>query len=479
MLTMRAAKGASWLVFSRFAGRLIDLGTLLVLGRVLGPADFGVVALALSVVVIVDTVLEVPVSQALIRLAAIDKTHLDTGFTLGVLRGLAIALVIAAAAWPFSLIYGDSQLVPLMLVLALGPVSRSLASPGMVHFARALSFHQTFLAEIIGKVCAFAAAMTVIALNGGYWAIAVNFITAPLVATAATYAMAPYRPRFALSRFAQFSSFVGWFSSGQIVSAFNWQFDRILLGAFVDKATLGRYAVANDIAVLPTQSLVGPALQPIMAAFSSINADAERLRLAFLKAVRFAMLISAPVCVGMALTGDLAVALILGPKWQEAGLFLQLLSLAVVPVPYFQALYSYALAVDKPRAIFVMNLVDLLLRVLFISVGLYLFSVMGAILARLGLALAMSLVYLAYARRLAGIGFLQQLANIWKVAAAVVAMAAAVAALRFGVASHGPGIVAELALSAAVGVAAYAVALLALGVRLSVGPGRLEWIDRW
>jgi PST family polysaccharide transporter len=479
MLTMQAVKGAGWLVLSRFLGRLVDLVTLLILGRVLGPADFGVVALALSVVVIVDTVLEVPVTQALIRLAAIDKTHLDTGFTLGILRGLAIAAVIAAAAWPFSLIYGDGNLVPLMLVLALGPISRSLASPGMVHFARALSFHQTFLAEIIGKACAFAAAIATVMMDGGYWAIAVNFIMAPLAATVASYVMAPYRPRFGLDRFAQFSSFVGWFSSGQIVSAVNWQFDRILLGAFVDKATLGRYAVANDIAVLPTQSLIGPALQPIMAAFSSINADAERLRLAFLKAVRFAMLISAPVCVGMAMTGDLAVALILGPKWLEAGLFLQLLSLAMVPVPYFQALYSYALAVDKPRAIFTMNLVDLALRVLLISAGLYLFSVIGAILARLVLSAVMFVVYLAYARRLTGVGLLPQLVNVWKVFAAVVAMAAAVAALRVGIAPHGAGIVLELSLSIAVGVAAYAVALLTLGVRLSVGPGRLEWIDRW
>ncbi len=479
MLTMQAVKGAGWLVFSRFLGRLIDLFTLLILARVLSPADFGVVALALSLVVIVDTVLEVPVTQALTRLVAIDKTHLDTGFTLGALRGLAIALVIAAAAWPFSWVYQDSHLVPLMLVLALGPISRGLFSPGMVHFVRALSFQQTFFAEAVGKFCAFAAAMLTLWLGGGYWAIVVNFVMAPLAATAASYAIAPYRPKLSMQRFDQFSGFVGWFSSAQVVAALNWQFDRVLLGGFVDKATLGRYTVASDLAVLPTQSLIGPALQPVMAAFASISSDTERLKQAFLKAARFAMLISAPVCVGLAVTGDLAVVLVLGAKWQEAGLYLQLLALSVVAIPYFQALYSFALAVDRPSAIFRMNLADLAIRVVAISAGFYFFSVIGAILARLALSLVMFAVYLANARRLAGVGIRTQLANIWKVFVAVAVMAAAVLALRRGIAPYGPAVLVELGLSIAAGCAAYGATLLALGVRLSIGPRRLEWIDRW
>jgi O-antigen/teichoic acid export membrane protein len=82
----------------------------------------------------------------------------------------------------------------------------------------------------------------------------------------------------------------------QLVAALSWQFDRILLGYFVTKSDLGRYAMATDLSVLPTQSLIGPAMQPVMAAFSRINDDRERLRNAYSKASRFTMLLAAPAC---------------------------------------------------------------------------------------------------------------------------------------------------------------------------------------
>ena len=46
-LAARAAKGSAWLVASRLGTRAIDFVTLLVLARLLTPADFGVVAVAL------------------------------------------------------------------------------------------------------------------------------------------------------------------------------------------------------------------------------------------------------------------------------------------------------------------------------------------------------------------------------------------------------------------------------------------------
>lgn len=68
MLAMKAVKGGGWLVFSRFLGRAIDLLTLLVLARILTPADFGIAAIATSLVAIVDTVLELPVMQLLMSI---------------------------------------------------------------------------------------------------------------------------------------------------------------------------------------------------------------------------------------------------------------------------------------------------------------------------------------------------------------------------------------------------------------------------
>ncbi|MBB3318316.1 PST family polysaccharide transporter [Rhizobium sp. BK181] len=478
MLAFKAVQGASWLVFSRFVGRIIDFFTLLVLARILSPSDFGLAALATSLVMIVDTVLEVPVTQALVRLPSIDKSHLDTGFTLGIIRSSVIALIIFAAAYPFALFNHETQLLPVVAVMALGPVARGFASPAMVKFARQLGFRQTFILELSGKLTASIAATVVVLSGGGYWAIAVNSVIASIVSSIASYVLAPYRPALSLSRLRDFASFIGWFSSAQLVSALNWQFDRFLVGGLADRATLGRYAVANDVAVIPTQSIIGPALQPVMAAFSQISSDRNRVRIAFLKAARFAMLISIPACIGISLTSDLATDLLLGQKWKEAAPLLSILALSVAPIPYFQTLYSVSLALDRPNIIFRLNTTDLLLRLVLLSLGFYLGSVTGVSFARVALSFLMFGFYLNEVRKLLGLGIGEQLYNLWKVGFAAAVMATAVWLLRDEVAGQQLNHVVELALVIATGAAAYGVTLLLLGMRLIAGRGRLELIDR-
>ena len=478
MLAFAALKGASWLVFSRFVGRLIDFFNLLILARLLSPAEFGLAALAMALVVVIDTVLEVPVTQALVRLKVLDKSHLDTGFTLGVLRSSAIAAIFLVATWPYSLVNGNPLLVPVIAAMALGPIAKGFMSPAMVHFARELEFRPTFAIETISKLCAFVAAVATVVAGGGYWAIVVNFVITAFVATVASYVVAPYRPAFSLNRLSDFAGFIGWFSSAQLVSALNWQFDRFLIGSAGTSAMLGRYAVASDIAVIPTQSIIGPALQPVMAAFSQISSNADRMRTAFLKASRFAMLISLPVCVGLSLTADLVTAILLGAQWSDAAPYLSLLALSVIPIPYFQTLYSASLALDRPSVIFRLNVIDLCFRVVLISVGFYLLAAHGASIGRILVASVMAVFYVVEARRLFGPGPWQQLRNLWKVLTSAAVMAVVVIWLRTGMPASGLPVVIQLIAVASAGAATYLVTLFGLGMRISLTAGRPDLVDR-
>jgi len=476
---MKAVKGAGWLVFSRFLGRMIDFFTLLILARVLTPTDFGMTALAMSLVVIVDTVLEVPVTQALLRLAHVQNAHLDTGFTLGILRSSAIALLVAFAAWPLSKLYNDPHLVPLLLVLAIGPIARGLYSPNMTSFTRDLHFKQTFISEISGKLLAFGVAITIALSGGGYWAIVANYIVSAVSNTIGSYILAPYRPALSLAKFSDFSSFIGWFSGSQIVAAINWQLDRIILGRFVDRAVLGRYALATDMATLPSQSLIGPALQPLMVAFTKINSDPQRLRAAFLKTSRLAILVSAPIFVGISLTADLVISVLLGPKWHDAAPILQIVAPTMLAAPYFQTIYAYSLATDRPSIIFRLNAIECVMRISFVTAGIYFFSIDGAIAARAIVAAAMLVFYLNCTRRFVGIDIITQLANLWKPVAATAVMAAFVVLFREEVAGLGFGPIVVLAASAVVGAASYLAVLYASGLHISADWHRLELRDRW
>jgi PST family polysaccharide transporter len=468
MLAFKAVRGAGWLVLSRFVGRVIDFFTLLVLARILSPQDFGVAALATSLVVIIDTILEVPVTQALVRLRSIEKSHLDTGFTLGFLRSIAVAIVVFAIAWPFAHFNDDAALIPLVSVLVIGPIAKGYISPAMVYFARELRFRPTFFIEVAGKIGACVVVAIVVMSGGTYWAIVSNFATASVIATVFSYVMAPYRPAFSLARLSDFMGFIGWFSAAQLVAALNWQSDRFLIGGLADKASLGRYAVASDVSIIPTQSVIGPAMQPVMAAFSQVSQDSLRMKMAFLKAVRLAMLISVPACVGISLTADLVTDLLLGSQWKDAAPILSILALSIIPVPYFQTLYSASLALDRPNVLFKLNVIDLCFRAVLLPAGFYLSSIMGVGIARVVLAAIMFGFYLRNVKGLLQLGIADQLKNIWKVFAAGLAMALSVLLLRAQLTTIvGWYDILQLGLIATIGAAVYGLTLVLLGERLN------------
>ena len=148
----RTAAGATILIASRLITRCIDFGALVVLARLLSPEDFGLVAIAMSVVMIVEAVMELPLGFALVTLSKRTKLHYDTAFTLQLLRGLFLAALLLISSWPLSQIYDDPRLLPLVCVLSLAPASRGLSSPRMVEFSLNFKFLPNLIMEVVGKL---------------------------------------------------------------------------------------------------------------------------------------------------------------------------------------------------------------------------------------------------------------------------------------------------------------------------------------
>ncbi len=466
MLAFKTLRGAGWSVAARISARAIDLGTLLILARVLSPADFGLTAIAASLVSIVEMILEIPLVQALLRLPKIEKSHLDTAFTLGLLRGGVIAVLMVAAAWPVAHIYGDARLIPITLALSSAPIARSLYSPAMVHLFRNIDFRASFLADFSGKAVAALISIGALYLGAGYWALVINPAASAILPTILSYVLAPYRPGLSLERLSAFSAFTGWFTSSQILAAFSWQYDRMFLGYHVDKAVLGRYGVASDFSVLPTQSVIGPAMRPVMAAFATIADDRLRLQSAFLKAARLTMIIALPAGVGIALTADQIVSVVLGSQWSSAAPYLRWLSLAIMFTAYYQPVSSLCLAMDEPNVMLKITLYESIVKVLSMTIGFYLGGVMVVIYARLATALFHFLISAFYARRLVGAGVARQIRNLWQIGLSCLVMTAAVLALRVVLSRVDIGLTGLLTAMIFSGVAAYSLTMLLLGFRL-------------
>ncbi len=89
----RMARGAAWMVALRSADRVLGFASMLVLARLLVPADFGLVALGMAVVGSLAAFSEFSFDMALIQNQTAERRHYDTAWTLGLLRGFLLVVL--------------------------------------------------------------------------------------------------------------------------------------------------------------------------------------------------------------------------------------------------------------------------------------------------------------------------------------------------------------------------------------------------
>ena len=111
-IAQRTAKAVGWLTLARISAKAVDFCLLIVFGRVLTPADFGLVALAMTLVVMLELIADLPVGQVLVRMQDPRPDHYDTAFTLSLIRAAALGVLYVALAWPFAWTYHDARLAP-------------------------------------------------------------------------------------------------------------------------------------------------------------------------------------------------------------------------------------------------------------------------------------------------------------------------------------------------------------------------------
>ena len=114
-----------WWHFAGLTG-LIGLVSIAVLARLLTPADFGVVGYALLVIGLLELFTEVSTDVELIRNKLTDHSYYSAAWTMNVLRGLAIGILMVALTLPAAGYFHEDALVPIMLALVAVPGDRGL-----------------------------------------------------------------------------------------------------------------------------------------------------------------------------------------------------------------------------------------------------------------------------------------------------------------------------------------------------------------
>jgi lipopolysaccharide exporter len=457
-LLARTARGAGWVMAWRLGMRLLGLVSTLVLVRLIHPADFGIIALATSFMQTIDGMLTLGTEEAVIRESTPGRSFYDTAFTLNLLRGLSVTVLVAALAYPAAHFFTDPRLGPVLLFVACLPLLDSSANIGAVDFRRDFAFHKEFAIMVLPKLCGIIAAITAAALLHSYVAMLAGMGVNRTLRVVMSYVMHPYRPSLSLRSWRGLAGYSAWTWLLSIAVLIRDRCDSLLLGRLMTTAAVGFYSVGAEVAALPTTELIEPLGRAAFSGFAAGRQQNANPAETFLRLIGSAALLTLPAGVGLSLVAAPLVALAFGPGWEQAIPVLQILSLSFT-VMVFGHLSLHLLSAHALLGRLVgITLTAAAVRVALLAALIPTYGLTGAATAAAIAVVLEQALTVATALRRFHVGAGAILHRIWRPVLAAMAMAAVLAGTGLGW-SDDPGVIPMLE-AIATGVATYTIVLL-------------------
>ena len=307
---------------------VIRILSIMILGRLLDPTDYGLVTMVTAFTGVLNMFGAFGLFQAAIQRDSLSEKESTALFWLNVAFGGLLTLAAIMAAPVVSRFYHEPRLLAIMEVVGIMFIITGAGIQHGVLLQRRMRFGVSAAIEIgallIGTVVSVGMAMA----GYGYWALVSMTLTLPLATTIGLWIATgwiPGRPQMvpAIRSMLQFG--FGTTLNG-FVSYFANNIDKLLVGRVWGTEALGLYGRAFHLINFPGDNLNSTVGEVAFAALSRTKDDLDRLRRYFLKGYSLVVTLTVPLTVVCALFADDLVVVILGPKWVAAAEIFRILA---------------------------------------------------------------------------------------------------------------------------------------------------------
>ncbi|WP_168217916.1 lipopolysaccharide biosynthesis protein [Occultella kanbiaonis] len=320
----------SWSLVGVWASYAIQLGTTMVLARLLSPGEFGLMAMALTLTVIVNQFRNLGFSHAVVQSDSLTWSQVNSLFWINAAVGLLLGVVVAVSGFGLAAFYGEPQLVYLCLVLGAGYLFSGVSVQHEALLNRRLQFRTIAMRNTFAGFLSCVAAIVAAFAGLGVWALVIQNVSLVLFGTVVLWLSVPWRP----SRPKGFRDSVGLIKFGtnvtiaNLFSTFSRQADNVIIGRFMDAGALGLYSKAYSLLTLPLRQLKTPISGVMVPTLSSLQEDPQRYRSTYLKTVSGLAHFGMPFVVLLAVGAYELIDVFLGAQWTAAAQVFQILAIA-------------------------------------------------------------------------------------------------------------------------------------------------------
>jgi O-antigen/teichoic acid export membrane protein len=317
-LTRRAVDGMFWTFSGTGVQAAVQLLAIMALGRLLTPAEFGLMGAATVVIACSQIVSQVGVGPAIIQRRELEPVHVRVAVGLSFALGLFLGVLVWFGAPAIAGFFRMPALEPVLRAVAFLFPLDGLNTVAKALLTRQLRFRRYVALEAGSYILGYAAVAVLLAWLGfGVWALVIASLSQVALRTLAMYLAAPHPVRPSLDRQAvrDLLGFGFGHSMAQIGTFISQQGDNLVVGRWLGPAALGVYGRAYNLMVMPASvfgRIVNRVLFPVMA---QVQGERGRLANGYERALGIVALVSLPLSAFLWVVAPEFIPVILGPAW--------------------------------------------------------------------------------------------------------------------------------------------------------------------
>jgi len=380
----------------------------------LSPSDFGLMAIAVSIVAIGNSMSAMGVEAALISHKKDIHYLLNSAWTMELVRGVILFCIFYFISESLSRLYEIEQLSNMLKVLSLIFILNSLKNIGVVYLRKELNFKGIFIYEVLQIFTLVVVTLIVVYLTKSVWGLVAGYISGTLALVIATYLVHPYRPNLDLSleKFKILFGYSKWILlSGQFNSIIEHGVTLLVGGVFGIHVT-GQYERA-DMLTRKTGIQIGEMVWKVgLPVLSKCSSDALVLYKTYLSMLRLVAIVIFPLMTIFSIVAPDFIAIVLGPEWN--GLVLLIGKLCLLSIMTMLLLPASILfqAIGLPVITFKISLVRISILLLTLYPLIILYEVSGVIYSLLISVLVVYPVVIISINKFIGMTYIVQLKAI-------------------------------------------------------------------
>ena len=368
-LKEKTAKGLLWGALNSGSTQLLNLIFGIFLGRLITPAEYGIVGVLSIFTLIAGNLQSSGFTQALVNLKAPRNEDYTAVFWFNTLTSFVLYALLFLSAPLIARFFHQPCLVEVSRFVFLSFVISSFGIAHNAYMTKNMMNRELAIIGAIALLCSGGVATFLAFYGFSYWSLAWQQIIYITVLNIGRYYYTPWRPswHFTFEPVRKMFGFSVKILITNIINTLSNNILTLLFGRLYPIKAVGDYSQAykwNTMASAFVANAVGQVAQPVLA---SVKEEQGRSVRVFRKMLRFTAFLSFPAMFGLAIISNEFILLTIGKRWIDAVPLLQMLCIGGAFVPFYTLYQNVAISNGRSDIYMFCNIVQIVLQLVIIG----------------------------------------------------------------------------------------------------------------